>query len=216
MRVRKAKSLSPRSSGYRNKAMKKYSHKITGPLSRFAFLPHPRAIFEFMMLLVVAVGCADKVSAQSVPDIGSTASNSEITVGPSYSDMEHRVFNLINEERVKNGRASLVWADQVAEVARYHSSNMARLEFFSHEDPDGRRPSNRAEMLGLRNWRELGENIAWLRGYQDPAQRVVENWMRSPGHRENILESHYKESGIGVAVSVDGSYYITQVFVLRK
>lgn len=136
-------------------------------------------------------------------------------VSPNYS-IELRVFELVNEERVKNGRAPLTWTDQVADIARYHSSNMAQRYFFGHEDPDGRRPSNRANFLGLCDWREIGENIAWLRGFDDPAQHVVERWMLSPGHRENILEKRYKESGIGVATNEDGNYYVTQVFILRK
>jgi uncharacterized protein YkwD len=92
---------------------------------------------------------------------------------------------------------------------------MARLSFLSHEDTDGRRPSDRADLLGIRDWRDIGENIAWLRGFEDPAQHVVQNWMRSPGHRENILRAGYKESAIGIAASADGSLYFTQVFIRR-
>jgi uncharacterized protein YkwD len=40
--------------------------------------------------------------------------------------------------------------------------------------------------------------------------------MRSQGHRENLLDTRWKESGIGIAVASDGSYYFTQVFLLRR
>jgi uncharacterized protein YkwD len=45
---------------------------------------------------------------------------------------------------------------------------------------------------------------------------AVERWMKSPKHRENLLSSRWKESGIGIAVTGNGTYYFTEVFLLRK
>ncbi|MEO7659119.1 MAG: CAP domain-containing protein, partial [Pyrinomonadaceae bacterium] len=75
---------------------------------------------------------------------------------------------------------------------------------------------DRADQFGLNDWRRIGENIAWVMGHADPAVRVVECWMRSPGHRNNILDSNFREAGLGLAVANDGKYYFTQVFVKRK
>jgi uncharacterized protein YkwD len=52
-------------------------------------------------------------------------------------------------------------------------------------------------------------------GFSDPIQHVVEGWMNSPGHRKNILEPRWKESGIGIFINSNGTYYFTQVFVVK-
>lgn len=76
--------------------------------------------------------------------------------------------------------------------------------------------NNRADLLGIRNWRSIGENIAYNRGYDNPAEFTVGCWMKSDSHRENLLDNRWKESAIGVAVANDGSFYFTQVFLLRR
>ena len=66
------------------------------------------------------------------------------------------------------------------------------------------------------SWRSIGENIAFSRGYKDPVALTIELWLDSPSHRHNMMDANWKESAIGVAVAQDGSYYFTQVFLLRK
>jgi uncharacterized protein YkwD len=134
----------------------------------------------------------------------------------SLRAIEHRTFDLINHEREKRGLRPLVWNDDVAEVARLHSRNMAQNNFFSHRGLDGSMVNDRAEQMGLFNWRAIGENIAFNRGYDQPVEFAVEKWLESPSHRENLLNKSWIESGVGVAVSRDGSYYFTQVFILVK
>ena len=93
---------------------------------------------------------------------------------------------------------------------------MAELKFFSHRGLDNKMVSDRADDIGLSKWRAIGENIAFERGYKDPIGKAVELWFESPSHRHNLLENSWKESAVGVAVARDGSYYFTQVFLLRK
>ena len=141
------------------------------------------------------------------------------TIGRRYltsANLERLVFEFVNQKRTENGLPALVWSEQAAEVARLHSSNMAANNFFSHAGLDGKRVDARADRMGLRNWRMIGENIAYNRGYGEPVARAVESWMRSPGHRKNILNSRWKETGIGIAVTADGTYYFTQIFLLRN
>jgi uncharacterized protein YkwD len=47
---------------------------------------------------------------------------------------------------------------------------------------------------------------------EEIASQVVNGWMNSPGHRENILNARYDREGIGIAVSSDGKVYVTQNF----
>ncbi|CAN5275248.1 hypothetical protein BH20ACI1_BH20ACI1_23440 [soil metagenome] len=129
---------------------------------------------------------------------------------------EHAVFKLINKQRTANDLSPLVWNDDVAKIARIHSENMANNKFFDHKGLDGSMINNRADAIGLSKWRSIGENIAYNRGYANPLEFAVEGWMKSPAHRDNILNNRWQESGIGIAILADGTYYFTQVFLLRK
>jgi uncharacterized protein YkwD len=131
-------------------------------------------------------------------------------------DLERRVFKLLNDVRREQGLQDLEWSDDVAAVARVHSLNMADEKFFSHRGSDGSMVDDRADRLGLGSWRVIGENIAYMRGYDDPAALAVEKWMESTAHRKNLLGPNWKESAVGVAITKDGTYYMTQVFLLRK
>ncbi|QQS41817.1 MAG: CAP domain-containing protein [Acidobacteriota bacterium] len=130
-------------------------------------------------------------------------------------DLEKRVFDLINAKRIEAGAAPLSWSGKVAKVARNHSREMALYDYFSHTDVEGNLVDRRATNAGIKKWTSIGENIAYLRGYDDPALNAVERWMLSPSHRENLLDPRWKESGIGLAITSDGTYFFTQVFVVE-
>ena len=132
------------------------------------------------------------------------------------STLERQVFDLINERRVQSGLFLLEWSDDIAKMARQHSENMAHHKFFSHTDLKGLMVNDRDDAYGIKKWQAIGENIAYNRGYENPAVFAVERWMQSPSHRENLLSSRWKESGIGIAVTADGTYYFTEVFLSRK
>ena len=131
-------------------------------------------------------------------------------------DLEKRAFQLINEKRAELKLAPLEWSEDVAKIAREHSQNMAQYKFFSHAGADGTMVDDRADKNGLSRWRAIGENIAYNRGYENPIEFAVERWMQSPKHKQNLLDARWKESAVGIAVASDGSYYFTQVFLLRK
>ncbi|MBS1792336.1 MAG: CAP domain-containing protein [Acidobacteria bacterium] len=139
-----------------------------------------------------------------------------IVTAAEISRLEMEVFDEINSQRSIYGLNPLVWNEQAARVARLHSTSMADFDFFSHAGLDGRHVDNRADRIGLRNWRVIGENIAYNSGYSDPAERAVIGWMNSDGHRRNILRDNWSETGIGIAVSTAGKFYFTQVFLQRK
>lgn len=130
--------------------------------------------------------------------------------------VERATFDLMNAERTAKGLPLLKWNDQIADLARLHSLNMAEHKFFSHRGVDGTMVDDRADMLGIGGWRAIGENIAYMRGYDNPDQMAVEKWLNSTSHRRNMLSPTWRESAIGVAVTPDGTYYFTQVFILRN
>lgn len=132
------------------------------------------------------------------------------------SVVEREVFARINAERLKNDLPELEWSENVAAVARLHSQDMAREKFFSHRGSDGSMVDDRADRMGLGLWRSIGENIAYMRGFDDPAGLAVSKWLQSAAHRKNLLGPNWKESAVGVSITADGTYYVTEVFLLRK
>ncbi|MCA1613943.1 MAG: CAP domain-containing protein [Acidobacteria bacterium] len=135
--------------------------------------------------------------------------------GFAANSFEQRAFALVNAERRERGQEPLRWDAEASRVAREHSENMARRNFFSHTDPDGADYVRRAAAGGVTGWRALAENIAYNQGFDDPAAFAVERWMLSSKHRENILRQGFTHAGIGVARAADGRVFFTQVFISR-
>lgn len=127
--------------------------------------------------------------------------------------LEKQIFSIINIKSAENSLPPLIWNEQAAQAARLHSRNMSLLNFFGHRGMDGKRVDDRADSVGLKNWRMVGENIAYNRGYGNPGERVIESWMNSRAHRENLLSKNWRETGVGITVNLSGTYYFTQVFV---
>ena len=139
-----------------------------------------------------------------------------ISAPPPVFDLERQAFQLINEKRREQRLKSLEWNETIAKIARLHSQNMANHKFFSHTGLDGSMVSDRADKSGLNKWRAIGENIAYNRGYEQPIEFAVERWMQSPSHKRNLLDEQWRESAVGIFVTPEGTYYFTQVFLLRK
>ena len=129
--------------------------------------------------------------------------------------LERKAFDIVNRQRSSKGLPPLRWNDDLARVARLHSENMARYRFFSHTGRDGLSVNHRARQLGVRGFRAIGENIAFNQGFSKPVEMACQHWMTSPGHRGNILDRGWTESGMGVGVAADGGYFFTLVFIVR-
>ncbi|ESQ82640.1 hypothetical protein AEAC466_15990 [Asticcacaulis sp. AC466] len=131
-----------------------------------------------------------------------------------------RVLYLINAERAKHGCQPLHVETRLMAAANRESQDMVDRHFFSHTAPDGATPGERVRATGY-VYQMVGENIE-VNTY-DP-QGVVEAWMKSPGHRENILMCAFRETGIAVAYQPDDTAvagvpgtlraYWTQVFAM--
>jgi uncharacterized protein YkwD len=131
------------------------------------------------------------------------------------NEVERRAFEQTNRVRIKNGLPALEWDGDVCRMARTHSENMSRLNFFSHVTPAGLRLRDRARAAGIITYTVLGENIAYNQGYEDPGAFAVERWMASPKHRANILSSEFRAMAIGTYIAADGSVFLTQTFITR-
>jgi uncharacterized protein YkwD len=126
------------------------------------------------------------------------------------NDYAQQVVDLTNQNRQEHGCGNLVLDTQLTAAAQGHSDDMATNDYFDHNSPDGRDPGDRISDAGY-DWSEWAENIA--AGQPTPAE-VVDTWMHSSGHRENILNCDLHDIGVGYATSESAEYstYWTQDF----
>lgn len=125
--------------------------------------------------------------------------------------LESRVLALTNRERRARGCRALRDSTVLRRAARGHSVTMARHGRMSHQLPGEPRFTARITNAGYRGWRIVAENVA--RGFSGPAA-VVRAWMRSPGHRANILNCRLRDLGVGVVLH-GGQLWWTQNFGRR-
>lgn len=119
---------------------------------------------------------------------------------PAGESAEHLVQEVIertNAERTKRGLPPLKQQPALTQAARWLARDMATKNYFEHKDRQGRDIDPRLPDFGYTEWRNIGENIA---GGQRSAEGVVAGWMKSPGHRANILNPQFREIGVGYAV----------------
>lgn len=111
---------------------------------------------------------------------------------------------LINRARARRGLPRLRINPKLSRAARRHTRDMVRRNYFSHYSPRGgdivARTRRTGYLSGHFSW-IVGENIAWGSGSRATPRSVVHAWLRSPGHRRNILNPRYRELGIGVVAA---------------
>lgn len=125
----------------------------------------------------------------------------EALVPTSNADYEAEIVVLTNQIRVQHGLLPLKRTSMLENAGRYHATDMAVDDYFSHNTKDivnGQFVetctwSSRIQTY-YTDWRALAENIA--AGYPS-AESVVEGWMESEGHRNNILNDELSEIGVG-------------------
>jgi len=144
-------------------------------------------------------------------------------LGINYTEaeVEELIIVLVNDERQQFELSTLSEDALLTSLAREHSISMVENNFFGHERYPGERPPSYNMSPGTMR----GENLAKIptRQYipgpylslQAVCEWAVSGWMDSPGHRDNILEPSYNETGVGVSFSDEGDFiylYITQIF----
>ena len=124
----------------------------------------------------------------------------------AVSAFEQQVVELTNQERAKNGLPALKLDTELSKVARDKSKDMQTKNYFSHTSPTYGSPFDMMKAYGV-SYKSAGENIAM--GQRSP-QEVVQAWMNSQGHRENIMNPSFTHIGVGHVAT--GNYW-TQMFI---
>ncbi|KAI9599621.1 CAP domain-containing protein [Syncephalis fuscata] len=114
----------------------------------------------------------------------------------------------VNEYRAKNGRKPLGLDADLSRSATRHSQIQAQQNKMSHHLPG--EPDLGGRIKALKgSWLASAENVHQVKGTQ---QKAMEDWIKSDGHRRNLLSDAYTHAGFGMVVSKQGTPYWTQVF----
>ena len=122
---------------------------------------------------------------------------------------EQQILHVTNQHRVKANLKPLTLNPKLCAVAREQCALMAKSDTLSHE-VYGKDLVFRVNKAGY-SYRVIAENIAMASAGLS-ADKLVNMWMNSKGHRKNILSHKCDEIGIGIKISQTGAVYYTQVF----
>jgi uncharacterized protein YkwD len=130
--------------------------------------------------------------------------------------LARRALELVNDVRARGTRCGersfapappVRLSETLGSVAFGHAADMAKHDYFEHQDLSGHSPADRVRAVGYRE-KLVGENIAY--GPKSP-EEVVQGWLESPGHCENIMNPRFAEMGIAYAAgqsSRRGLYWV--------
>jgi uncharacterized protein YkwD len=145
------------------------------------------------------------IAAMLAPAGAQAKACANTSIKPTAANLEvvrSAVLCLHNAERARHGLPKLRENWRLRRAASRHSTRMVGSHFFDHTTPAGLTMAERIRSTGYTNgahaW-SIGENIAWGSGRLATASQIQHGWMKSPGHRANILQRSFREIGIGIA-----------------
>jgi uncharacterized protein YkwD len=127
-----------------------------------------------------------------------------------------RALQLVNEARARGAKCgtrvfgpapAMSLSGTLAGVASGHAIDMAEHNYFEHVDLAGKSPADRVRAVGYKE-KLVGENIAYGPG---SVEEVVQGWLDSPGHCENIMDPRFAQMGIAYSAgrtSRHGLYWV--------
>ena len=153
---------------------------------------------------LVAVAAIAALVPTALPSDASAAACANADKHPaqaSVAQLRTATVCLVNVERRKHGLRTLRANAGLALAGQRHARDMVRKRYFAHNSLGGsdfKARISRAGYLRRSSGAILGENLAWgSQGLATP-RAIVRSWMKSPGHRANVLQPRFREIGIGV------------------
>lgn len=145
-----------------------------------------------------------------VTPVGAPAPGASNVSDATDGGLVAQITSLINAERTKVGLAPLTLSVPLGQAAQLQAEAMGTLDRMDHVLAEAAYPtlSDRIGHVGYR-YARVGENIAY--GYSD-ATSVVNGWMASAGHRANILNAAFTDTGVAIVRNAEGELYFAQVF----
>ena len=131
----------------------------------------------------------------------------EVPVAPNAKQIEVEIMELINAHRINQGLNPLNDHSTVKAVAYTHTDYMVEVDNVSHDNFFQRKQSLQLNA----NANIVSENVAY--GFSS-AESVVNAWLNSPSHRENI-EGNFTDFDISAEKNNEGKWYFTNIFIKR-
>lgn len=130
----------------------------------------------------------------------SFAAPGSCTLDPGHLAEQMALLDEINLTRRQHGLGPVRVEHRLGQAALGHACETARINLLSHAAQDGSRPGQRALRAGY-DYRVVVENLGL--GFHSAGQAMF-YWMRSPGHRENILEPRATDAALGLTMTSGG------------
>ena len=149
-------------------------------------------------------GLPARIQPPIAPAQSSPSQTASVLTAPATAALAPRALQLVNDVRARGARCGdrvfapvqpVTLSLTLTDVASGHALDMAEHNYFEHVDPAGQSPADRVRSVGYRE-KLVGENIAYGPKTVD---EVVQGWLDSPGHCENIMDPRFAEMGIAVA-----------------
>jgi uncharacterized protein YkwD len=160
------------------------------------------------------------VPTRAAPSSAAPSLTPPSSASPSLAARALELVNNVRARGTRCGERSFGPAPPVRlsgtlnDVALGHAADMARHDYFEHDDLSGHTPADRVRAVGYQE-KLVGENIAYG---PESADEVVKGWLDSPGHCENIMDPRFAEMGIAYSpgqMSRRGLYWV-QLLVTPK
>lgn len=161
------------------------------PLRAAPFAGVACSALALVVLAVLTAGAAPVAAAKKRCAGKPAAFNGELRA------IHAQTLCLINRQRKARGLRPLRHRKPLATAARRHAKDMVRRRFFAHTAPGNLTFDRRIRSAGYRG-PAIGENLAWGSGSLARPAKIVAGWMRSAGHRANILSRRYRAIGVGI------------------
>jgi len=131
---------------------------------------------------------------------------------PELVRLEAALHQSVNRFRSEQHLIVLTRDPALDTVARAHSEDMASRQFFSHQSPEGHNWVDRLQRFGIDGFSMAGENVG-MTNRPNPNQEILQGWLASPAHRENLTARPFNATGIGIARAPDGTFFYTQLYL---
>jgi uncharacterized protein YkwD len=150
------------------------------------FITKPPRIFSHISVLTLAL-----TFLVGTPAVGYAQAQTEEKVSP-FTQID--IVREVNEARTKEGLSPLTIDSKLTLAAQEKAIHMAQNKYFGHWSPDGSTPWDFMDNAEY-DYQYAGENLAM---YFFDTEDMVRAWLKSPTHRENIMNKKFEETGIGI------------------
>ena len=149
----------------------------------------------------------EKISLPTLEPVSEQIQEPETLILPEEALPERTKYNLeketfieMNKARQEHNLPLLVWDEKIANTAFKHSKDMAENNYVNHTNLQGLNPAERLEKDKILNFCS-SENIFYIETEnpeKDLPEEAVQGWLKSPRHRENLLDINITRAGVGI------------------